>query len=105
MAQQYQIVLSTCPDEATAQGIARALVEQKLAACVNILPAVQSVYFWKGDIQQDQELLLVIKSTGDQYNKIEQGIRALHPYELPEIIAVPITNGLEEYLKWLEQPQ
>ena len=105
MTHKYQIVLTTCPDEESAQTIARALVEQRLAACVNILPAVQSVYLWKGKIQQDQERLLIIKSTEQQYSKIEQGIRKLHPYELPEIIAVSITNGLNEYLKWLENPE
>lgn len=105
MMAQYQIVLSTCPDEQSAQTIARALVEQRLAACVNILPVMQSVYLWKGSIQQDKEQLLIIKSTVQHYSKIEKSIRALHPYELPEIIAVPITDGLNEYLKWLEHPE
>lgn len=105
MASKYQIVLSSCPDEQSAQAIARALVEQRLAACVNILPVMQSIYLWNGSIQQDKEQLLIIKSTVQHYSKIEKSIRALHPYELPEIIAVPITDGLNEYLKWLENPE
>ncbi|MEK7666606.1 MAG: divalent-cation tolerance protein CutA [Pseudomonadota bacterium] len=101
----FQIVLTTCPDEACAERIARALVEEGLAACVNILLPMRSVYRWKGKIEDATELLLVIKSTVARFPAIRERLRALHPYELPEIIAVPIVDGLPEYLAWLNHPE
>ncbi|MEK7303963.1 MAG: divalent-cation tolerance protein CutA [Pseudomonadota bacterium] len=101
----FQIVLTTCPDEACAERIARALVEEGLAACVNILPPMRSVYRWKGKIEDATELLLVIKSTVARFPAIRERLRDLHPYELPEIIAVPIVDGLPEYLAWLNHPE
>ena len=101
----FQIVLTSCPDEACAERIARALVEEGLAACVNILPPMRSVYRWKGKIEDATELLLVIKSTAARFPAIRERLRALHPYELPEIIAVPIVDGLPEYLAWLNHPE
>jgi len=101
----YQIVLNTCPDESVAQNIASALVEKRLAACVNIVPGVVSIYRWQGKINQDQELLLIIKSTSDAFPAISDCIQSLHPYELPEIIAVPIDTGLPQYLSWLSNPE
>jgi len=99
---QHQICLCTCPDEATAQNLATSLVEEKLAACVNILPKVLSVYSWQGTIQQDQECLLLIKSNKQTFAAIQEHILARHPYELPEIIAVPIEDGLKPYLQWID---
>lgn len=99
-----QIVLSTCPDAASAQRIAAALVDEALAACVNIVPGVRSVYRWKGRVEQAEELLLIIKGVRDDYAAIEARLRALHPYELPEIVAVPIASGLGAYLSWLRRP-
>jgi periplasmic divalent cation tolerance protein len=87
-----------------AETIARALVEERLAACVNILPAVQSIYTWKGKTETTSEHLLIIKSTESNYSTIEDRIRALHPYELPEIIAVRLADGLPAYLAWLDNP-
>lgn len=99
---QYLICLCSCPDEETAQSLATSLVETKLAACVNILPAVQSVYQWKGKIERDQEVLLLIKTTQHRFPEIEEHILARHPYERPEIIAVSIEAGLKPYLQWID---
>ena len=100
----YQIVLTTCPDPGVAEQIAQTLVAEGLAACVNILPAMHSIYTWKGKMDSATEHLLLIKSLTRRYPAIQDRLRALHPYELPEIIAVPITHGLPEYLAWLNQP-
>ena len=101
----FQIVLTTCPDKACAERIAQTLVEEGLAACVNILPPMHSIYRWKGKIEQATEQLLVIKSTVARFPAIRERIQALHPYELPEIIAVPIADGLPGYLAWLSHPE
>jgi len=98
-------VYCTCPDEKVADTIARGLVNEGLAACVNILPTVKSVYRWKGETESATESLLLIKSAAENYEKIEQRIVDLHPYELPEVIGVPITAGLKPYLAWLTQPE
>lgn len=99
----YQIVLSTCPSEETAERLASALVEKNMAACVSIIPGIRSVYHWQGKVARDQEWLLVIKAAAGHYAAIENTIVSLHPYELPEIIAVPIVAGLPAYLAWLQQ--
>ncbi len=101
MTVSYQIVLTTCADAEQSQAVARALVEERLAACVNIIPQVQSVYLWRGSLQSDAEYLLVIKSRADKFAAIETRIKALHSYEVPEIIAVPVTQGSAEYLAWI----
>ena len=101
----FQIVLTTCPDKVSAERIAHALVEEGLAACVNVLPPMHSIYRWKGKIEQATEQLLVIKSTVARFPAIRKRIQALHPYELPEIIAVPIADGLPGYLAWLSHPE
>ena len=98
----YQIIFCTCPDKKTAESIARQLVEAQLAACINILPSVTSVYQWQGEIETAQEHLLLIKSRNDKYPELENRIQALHPYELPEIVAVSIDHGLPDYLKWID---
>lgn len=95
------LVLTNCPDEATANAIALALVEEKFAACVNILPRVQSVYRWQGAVESASEIPLLIKSTVGRYAELEAAIRARHPYDMPEIIALPITQGLPAYLNWV----
>lgn len=96
-----QIVLTTCPDSAVAERIAKTLVTERLAACVNILPIAQSIYLWKGQVESAAEQLLLIKSLTRAFRQIEKRIRELHPYELPEVIAVPITNGSKDYLAWV----
>lgn len=96
-----QLILSTCPDTEVAERIADTLVDQKLAACVNLVPGLRSVYRWKGQRERAEEVLLIIKSRTQDYSTVEKALRALHPYELPEIIAVPISAGLPAYLAWL----
>jgi periplasmic divalent cation tolerance protein len=93
-------VLTNVPDRATAERIANLVIEQRLAACVNILACV-SVYRWKGAVQHDEEHPLLIKTTAERYAELEATVRAAHPYELPEIIAVPIERGLTAYLDWV----
>ena len=91
----------TCPDKETAEKIARLLVESSLAACVNILPNLTSVYSWQGQIESAEEHLLIIKSHQAAYKAIETAIQSQHPYELPEIIAVCVEQGLPEYINWI----
>jgi periplasmic divalent cation tolerance protein len=95
------LVLTNLPDRATAERIADALIGHKLAACVNILAPCRSVYRWKGEVQHDEEHPVLIKTTAERYPALEQALRAAHPYELPEIIAVPIERGLPAYLAWV----
>ncbi len=95
------LVLTTFPDIATAQRLAEGLVQAKLAACVNIIPAGQSIYMWEDKLCNETEHLAVIKTTDNCYDKIELYIQAQHPYELPEIITTPITNASKDYLTWL----
>ena len=97
------LVLTNCPDEEAANTIALAIVEARLAACVNILPRVQSIYRWQGRIESATEIPLLIKSTAASYPALEQAIRTLHPYEIPEIVALPITAGLPAYLNWVAE--
>lgn len=98
---QTLLVLTNLPDEAAAQALATALVTERLAACVNVLAPCRSVYRWRGEIENATEVPLLIKTTVARYEALEAAIRARHPYELPEIIAVPIAHGLPEYLDWL----
>jgi periplasmic divalent cation tolerance protein len=98
----YQLILCTCPDAEFADKLAGALISQKLAACVNILPGVRSVYEWQGKVEIAQEHLLLIKSHQDRYAAIEAALKDLHPYQLPEIIAVAIERGSLDYLKWID---
>ena len=95
------LVLTNVPDRECAMTLARALIELRVAACVNVLPGCTSVYRWKGAIEEAQELPLLIKSTAARYAALEAAIRRLHPYELPEIIAVPVVRGLPDYLQWV----
>ncbi|MET0328199.1 MAG: divalent-cation tolerance protein CutA [Luteimonas sp.] len=92
---------STCPDADTAERIARALVEARLAACVNLLPGVRSVYRWDGDVVVDDEVLLMIKTTAGHLPALRERLVALHPYETPELIACPVADGLPAYLQWI----
>jgi periplasmic divalent cation tolerance protein len=98
---QCQLVLCTCPNQDSAQRIAEQLVDQNLAACVNILPGIMSIYSWQGKRETAQEQLLIIKTTKNVYDALEKTIIGLHPYELPEIIAFNIENGNTDYLKWI----
>ena len=95
------LVLTNLPDRAAAERLAGALIEQRLAACINILAPCRSVYRWKGAVQHDEEHPLLIKTSAERYPELEAAIRGGHPYELPEIIAVPIERGLAAYLDWI----
>lgn len=103
MSSAHYIVLNTCPDAETAERLARTLLDRKLAACINILPGVKSLYTWKGANESTEEFLLLIKTLSNAYQAVEQAILELHPYELPEIIAVPIGAGLPGYLAWVTE--
>ena len=100
MSEQTLLVLCTCPPEA-AEKLAQAVVEPGLAACVNIQPAVRSVYRWQGELQSDDESLLLIKTTQGRLSAVQAQLLSQHPYELPEIIAVPISGGHAPYLDWV----
>jgi periplasmic divalent cation tolerance protein len=95
------LVLTNLPDRAAAEKLADMLIAERLAACVNILAPCRSVYRWKGAVQHDAEHPMLIKTTQARYAELEQALRAGHPYELPEIIAVPIERGLPAYLDWV----
>jgi periplasmic divalent cation tolerance protein len=97
------IVFSTFPNEAGARETAGKLVEEGLAACVNVLPGLTSVYRWQGKVEEASEVLLMIKTTDDAYPRLESSLKACHPYELPEILAVGIDAGLPDYLDWVAQ--
>lgn len=103
MSEGYLVVLCTCPDHETALRIAEALVDRKQAACVNVLPGLTSVYEWEGTRQCEQEVLAIIKTREEAFAAVEETIRTLHPYELPEIIAVPLAKGFAPYLDWIHR--
>ncbi|BCX80668.1 periplasmic divalent cation tolerance protein [Methylomarinovum caldicuralii] len=102
MPTHYRIVLCTCPDPDTATGLARRLVEARLAACVNVVPGLTSVYAWQGRIETDHEVLLLAKTRADRFEALADYLRRHHPYELPEIVAVPIEQGDSPYLQWID---
>ena len=95
------VCFSTCPDAASADRIAATLVEERLAACVNVLPGVRSTYRWQDQVRRDDELLLVIKTTGDRLDALRERLTAIHPYELPELVAVEAAGGSPAYLDWI----
>lgn len=98
---EHCIVLVTCPDRATGAKIAGALVEENLAACANLVDGITSIYRWQGKVEQDAEVLLIIKTRGALFDELAQRVTALHPYEVPEVIACDITAGNANYLKWI----
>lgn len=95
------LVMTTLPDQAAAEQLAERLLARQLAACINILPAMTSLYMWKGQLEHGQEHLLLIKTRRERYEMLEKEIRNGHPYELPEVIGVPVTAGLAGYLDWI----
>jgi len=98
----YILILSTCPDLSGAKRIARLLVESGVSACVNIIPNVASVYRWKGLVECQEECLLIIKSRDECFPAVRDKILEQHPYELPEVIAVPVIDGFDKYLRWID---
>ncbi len=95
------IVLSTCPDKKSSKKLARAIIRQNLAACVNVIKIESSHYRWKGKLVENGEFLLVIKTANKNYKKLESFVRKNHPYELPEIVKLKVTGGLASYLDWV----
>ena len=102
MAEEILLALSTFPDAQSARSISRQLVEQKLAACANIGGSVESIYHWQGKIEEGQETLVFFKTTRSRFEEFQQVLRSLHPYEVPEIVAVTVAAGLPAYLQWVE---
>jgi periplasmic divalent cation tolerance protein len=98
---EFYIILSTCPDAETAARIARALLEESLVACVNIVPGLRSMYRWNDSIQDEQEVLMILKTTVDRLPDARQRLVALHPYEVPEVVALPVADGHDAYLSWV----
>ena len=98
---EFIIILTNLPDREAALRLARELVAQRLAACVNVLAECTSIYRWRGEVETAAEVPVLIKARAERYAEIETAIRSLHPYELPEIVAVPVERGLEEYLQWV----
>ena len=103
MANDVLLVLTNCPDEETADRIATSLVENRLAACVNALAPVESTYRWQGSVEQAVEVPLLIKCTRERYPALEEAIRQLHPYTVPEIVAFPVVAGFAPYLRWVAE--
>ena len=95
------VALVTCPDEATALSIARALVEERLAACVNVGGPIRSVYRWRGTVEEADERLLVLKARADRLGALAERLAELHPYDVPELLAFPVASGLGPYLDWV----
>lgn len=98
-----QLVLCTVPDQQTGRELAGKLVQHKLAACVNILPGITSVYTWQGEVEEESEALLLVKTTQARYPELERQLQAWHPYDVPEIIATDINAGLSAYLTWVNE--
>ena len=101
MDNQLLVVYCTCPEQAVAERIAETAVSERLAACVNLIPGLTSIYRWKGEIQRDPEWLLMLKTRSAVYPLLEARISELHPYDTPEIIALPIQAGSSAYLDWI----
>ncbi|MEY2527593.1 MAG: periplasmic divalent cation tolerance protein [Verrucomicrobiota bacterium] len=101
MAGKVLLALSTFPDAATARRISNQLVEEKLAACANLLPPIESIYRWKEKIETGSEIMVLFKTSEDRQSAFQEKLRSLHPYEVPEIIFMPVVGGLPEYLRWV----
>ena len=99
---KYIVILSTAGNAEEASEIAKKLVSDRLVACVNIIPGIQSIYWWNDAVQSEQEVLMVMKTEKSKYQDVESAIKSLHSYEVPEIISLPLENGFEGYLKWIE---
>ena len=98
---QICMIFCNCPDEACAAGIGESLVASRLAAAVNLIPGVTSFYRWRGEVQTSREVTLVIKTSTARCSEVEEQVRAMHPYELPGILALSVTDGSPDYLQWI----
>ncbi len=103
MNNEYLIVFCTVPDEDTASEISLALVNEKLAACCNIVKGLRSIYFWENEVCDESEMLLIIKTKTTSYENLQSRILNLHPYDVPEVLAITIAKGSQEYLKWVDE--
>ncbi|GAQ94349.1 divalent cation tolerance protein [Thermodesulfovibrio aggregans] len=99
----YMVVFITASSEDEAVKIAKTLVEEKLAGCVNIIRNVRSIYFWQGKVEDDQEVLMIVKTRSDLFEELEKRVKSLHSYTVPEIIGIKIKKGSENYLNWLDE--
>ena len=99
----FVIVLTTLPADADATPLARTLVYERLAACVNVLPPMQSIYRWQGNVEEASERQLIIKTTAARVEELKTRLSALHPYDVPEFLVVPIADGSDSYLRWLSE--
>lgn len=97
------VVLITVPNEDEAVKISKTLVEEKLAGCVNIVKNIRSIYFWKGKIEDDSEVLMIVKTSSDLFEELEKKVKSIHSYTVPEIIGIKINKGSADYLKWLDE--
>ena len=96
-----QVVFTTLPDGAAARELVRQLVERRIVACGTVLDGVRSIYWWKGDVTEEREALVMLKTTGVRWPDLVAAVEALHPYDLPELLAVPVDQGLPRYVKWI----
>ena len=103
MNEEFVIAVSTVPDKETAQKIARELIENAIVACANLVPAVESIYFWKEKVEASTEVLAIFKMTAARYSEFESRLRELHPYDVPEIVRLNIAEGNPDYLRWIEE--
>lgn len=97
----FAVILTTVPSEEVGLRVARTLVEERLCACANLVPGVRSIYTWQGKVEDDREILVVLKTRRDLFEKVDARIRALHPYEVPEVVMLPVEAGSERYLAWV----
>ena len=100
--QNALVILCTCPDEAVASRLAAGLVEEQLAACVNILPGIRSIYRWQGTVSDDSEVLMMIKSLASRFEELETWLLEHHPYDVPEVLALPVEKISADYLAWID---
>jgi periplasmic divalent cation tolerance protein len=103
VSEEFVIAFSTFPDRETAQKIARELVENAIVACANLVPSVESIYFWKAKVETSAEVLGIFKMTAARYSEFESRLRKLHPYDVPEIVRLNIAEGAVDYLRWIEE--
>jgi len=99
----YLVALVTVPSTDVGRDVARALLDRKLAACVNIVPSISSFYTWEGEICVDEELLLIVKTTESAFDELASTVKDIHPYDVPEIIALPLAAGTKDYLDWIQE--
>lgn len=100
---EFMVVFITAPNEEEAVKISKTLVEEKLAGCINIVKNVRSIYFWQGKIEDDSEVLMIVKTRSELFSKLEEKVKEIHSYTVPEIIGIKIKKGSESYLRWLDE--